>query len=162
MPRSGFGGAVTSPPLACRRSMTPFLLEASANAPCTRTTVGAVESVISSPFEGRTVALVVSPAEEGQQQEKDVEDVEEDRRGEEWRGSDVLRLPQPLKVERGQAREDHEPEDRVDQRAVRDLDEDQHDPEHDQGDQGPEAGASDPRQVAPRRIAKCPEAGDEE
>ena len=44
MPRSGFGGAVTWTPAACRRSMTPFQLEASAKAPWTSTTVsGALE-----------------------------------------------------------------------------------------------------------------------
>src|ERR687890_2162327 len=40
MPRSGFGGAVTWTRSACSRSMTSFQLEASAKAPCTRTTVG--------------------------------------------------------------------------------------------------------------------------
>src|SRR5215210_2285381 len=40
MPRSGFGGAVTWTPSACSRSITSFQLEASAKAPCTRTTVG--------------------------------------------------------------------------------------------------------------------------
>jgi hypothetical protein len=41
IPRSGLAGAVTSTPFVCSRSITPFQLEASANAPCTRTTVGA-------------------------------------------------------------------------------------------------------------------------
>src|SRR5215212_8820367 len=40
MPRSGFGGAVTCTPSAISRSTTPFQPEASAKAPCTRTTVG--------------------------------------------------------------------------------------------------------------------------
>src|ERR671921_1915926 len=49
MPRSGFGGAVTCTPSACSRSITPFQPEASAKAPCTRTTVrGAVAVVVSS------------------------------------------------------------------------------------------------------------------
>jgi hypothetical protein len=39
-PRSGIAGAVTGTPLACTRSITPFQLEPSANAPCTNTTVG--------------------------------------------------------------------------------------------------------------------------
>ena len=43
MPRSGFAGAVTFTPLACSRSMTPFQLEPSANAPCTSTTVGELD-----------------------------------------------------------------------------------------------------------------------
>src|ERR671920_1208845 len=40
IPRSGFAGAVTCTPSACRRSITPFQLDPSAKAPCTRTTVG--------------------------------------------------------------------------------------------------------------------------
>src|SRR5215207_6427439 len=40
MPRRGFGWVVTCVPSACNRSITPFQLEASAKAPCTRTTVG--------------------------------------------------------------------------------------------------------------------------
>src|SRR6187200_352425 len=39
MPRSGFGGATTCTPSFCRRSTTPFQLDASAKAPCTSTTV---------------------------------------------------------------------------------------------------------------------------
>src|SRR6187551_3022736 len=42
IPRSGFAGAVTGTPLACNRVITPFQLDASANAPCTSTTVGFV------------------------------------------------------------------------------------------------------------------------
>ena len=39
MPRSGFAGAMTLTPFACSRSITPFQLDASANAPWTSTTV---------------------------------------------------------------------------------------------------------------------------
>src|SRR5215211_5840867 len=39
MPRNGFAGAATWMRAVCRRSITPFQLEASANAPWTRTTV---------------------------------------------------------------------------------------------------------------------------
>src|SRR3954453_6218161 len=42
MPRSGLGGATTVQPSRWRRSTTPFQLEASAKAPCTRTIVGEV------------------------------------------------------------------------------------------------------------------------
>ena len=58
--------------------------------------------------------------------------------------------------------EDRQPEDRVDQLAVRDLDEDQDDPEDDQRDQRPEAEASDRREVAPGRVARGAESGDEQ
>src|SRR3954447_12915003 len=51
IPRSGFAGALTATPFACRRSITPFQLEASANAPCTNTTVGAVASDMRVPFQ---------------------------------------------------------------------------------------------------------------
>src|SRR3954447_24984178 len=51
IPRSGFAGALTATPFACRRSMTPFQLEASANAPCTNTTVGDVASDMRVPFQ---------------------------------------------------------------------------------------------------------------
>jgi hypothetical protein len=51
---------------------------------------------------------------------------------------------QALEVVGRQACEDHQSEDRVDQRAVGDLDEDRHDAEHDQADQGPEECAGEP------------------
>src|SRR3954452_14616537 len=53
IPRSGFAGAVTGTPLACSRAITPFQLDASANAPWTRTTLaasGVVVSDIRAPF----------------------------------------------------------------------------------------------------------------
>jgi hypothetical protein len=57
MPRSGFAGAVTCSPSACSRFITSFQLEASAKAPCTRTTVGCDPScglmLIASPFPTR-------------------------------------------------------------------------------------------------------------
>src|SRR6476646_214601 len=40
IPRSGLAGAVTWTPFASNRSITPLQLDASANAPCTSTTVG--------------------------------------------------------------------------------------------------------------------------
>src|SRR3954469_21616321 len=51
IPRRGFAGALTATPSACRRSITPFQLEASANAPCTSTTVGDVASDMRVPFQ---------------------------------------------------------------------------------------------------------------
>src|SRR5207247_7936611 len=48
-----FAGAVTATPCACSRSTTPFQQEASANAPCTSTTVG-VDSDIPAPFDQRS------------------------------------------------------------------------------------------------------------
>jgi hypothetical protein len=43
--RNGFGGATTVRPLERRSAITPFQLDASANAPCTRNTVGVVAVV---------------------------------------------------------------------------------------------------------------------
>ena len=60
-------------------------------------------------------------------------------------------LPQPLEVEQGQPGEDHEPGDCVDERAARDLHEDEHDPEHDQRDQRPEEVAGE--RLKSRRVA---------
>src|SRR5829696_7798580 len=58
MPRSGFAGAVTCTPSACSRSTTSFQLEASAKAPCTRTTVrGAAAVVVSSDMRAPCVSL---------------------------------------------------------------------------------------------------------
>jgi hypothetical protein len=67
-----------------------------------------------------------------------------------------------LEVERGQAREDHEPGDRVDQPPVRDPDEDRHDPEQDQRDQRAEADACERGQIASGGVSRRAEAGDEE
>jgi hypothetical protein len=51
---------------------------------------------------------------------------------------------------------------RVDQRAARDIDEDQHDAEHDQRHQCPEKNARERAQVAPGGVAGRAEAGDEQ
>ena len=75
------------------------------------------------PYDG--LRCRAAPAEDREQQQEDVQDVEEDRCREQRRGSDVLRLAQPLEVVHREAREDHEAEDRVDQLTVRDADEDQ-------------------------------------
>jgi hypothetical protein len=43
--------------------------------------------------------LLIVSAEDGQRQEKHIEDVEENRGGEERRGADVLSLAQPLEID---------------------------------------------------------------
>src|SRR3954447_13808561 len=65
IPRSGFAGALTATPFACRRSITPFQLEASANAPCTNTTVGAVASDMRVPFRWEPAGASAERAERG-------------------------------------------------------------------------------------------------
>ena len=104
----------------------------------------------------------ISAAEEGQEQQEDVQDVEEDRRREQRRRPDVLRPSQSLEVDHGEAGEDHEAQDRVDQRAVRDPDEDRDDPEDDQREKREEENPRERGEVSPRRVARCSEAGDEE
>src|SRR5215218_7956577 len=47
-PRSGFAGAITCTPSACSCSITPFQPEASAKAPCTKTTARGAAAVVSS------------------------------------------------------------------------------------------------------------------
>jgi hypothetical protein len=76
--------------------------------------------------------------------------------------SGCLGCGEGLEVERRQARENHQAEDRIDQRTVRDGDEDSNDAEQDQPDQGPEEDAGERREVAARRVAGGPEPGDEQ
>ena len=64
---------------------------------------------------------------------------------------DVAARAQPLEIEDRQPREDHQPGDRIDERAIRDVHEDQHDAEGDQRDQRPEEEARVLRRS--RRIA---------
>ena len=90
----------------------------------------------------------ITVAEERQQQKEDIEDIQEDRRREQGRLPDVSSVPKTLEVVRRQAREDHETDDGVDQRAVRDPDEDRHDSEDDQRDQRPEEGTRNPGEIA--------------
>jgi hypothetical protein len=56
---------------------------------------------------------------------EDVEDVEEDRGRQQRRAVDLVGDAQPLEVVHHQTSEDHQPEDRIDDRAARDRDEDQ-------------------------------------
>src|SRR5918993_1875690 len=106
--------------------------------------------------------LVPAAAEKRQQEKEHVEDVEEDGGREQWGGPEVLAAAKALEVEGRQAREDHQAKDRVDQRAVRDGDEDRNDAEHDQPDQGPEENTGERREVAPGGVAGGPEPGDEQ
>lgn len=127
--------------------MTLLQLDASANAPCTRTTVGlgVVEAPDADIADGITAnnasaritrtsrfitarTLVIAAAEDRQEQQENVEDVKEDRRCKQRRSADVLLLAQPLEVERREAGEDHKSDDRVDERSSRDLHENEHDP----------------------------------
>jgi hypothetical protein len=69
---------------------------------------------------------------------------------------------EPLEIEGRQPGEDHEAGDCVDDRATRNLYEQEHDPEHDQRDQRPEKGTRKRREVPPGRISDSTEAGDEQ
>ena len=101
-------------------------------------------------------------AEERQQQEEDVEDVEEDRGGKQRSCLDLVGATEALEVVHRVAGEDHETEHRIDHIAAGNRDEQQHDPEHDQPEQRKEGDARDLREVASRRVAVGTEAADEE
>ena len=63
---------------------------------------------------------------------------------------------------RGQPGEDHQPDHRVDQVAVRDAHEDQHDAEQDERDERPEAHPGQRGEVPPGGVAGRAEACDEQ
>src|SRR5262245_2161272 len=105
---------------------------------------------------------LLASVEEREQEQEDVENVEEDRGGEQRRSANVLRPPQALEVVQREPGEDHQARDRVDQRGIRNPHEDRDDPEDDQREERPEADAGDPREVAARRVTGRAEAGDEE
>jgi len=100
-------------------------------------------------------------AEEREEKQEHVEYVEEDRRGEEWRGADVVLEPQSLKVVHRETSEDHETSNCVDEFSVRDLDEHEREFEPNEGNQSLEERSRQCRQVTSRRIAGGTGAGDE-
>lgn len=57
------------------------------------------------------VGLSVRAAEDLEEEEEDVEDVQEDRGGQQWGGSDVLGTAQALEVDHRQAGEDDQAQD---------------------------------------------------
>src|SRR5262249_40579971 len=63
--------------------------------------------------------------EDLQEEQEHVQDVQEDRRGQQRRGADLLRTAEALEVDHGEAGEDDQAEHGVDQRAAGDADEDQ-------------------------------------
>src|SRR2546430_1847592 len=81
--------------------------------------------------------LAITAAEDRQEQEEHVENVEKNRSRENRRGSDVLGSAQSLEVERRQTGKDHKADDCVDERTAGDLHKDEHDPEDDQSDERP-------------------------
>lgn len=82
--------------------------------------------------------------------------------GEQGRGVEIGRAPQPLETTMVRPREDQQPENRVDRRAVRDPNEDHYDPERDESHQRPQGHPGEPGQVPPGRIARRPEASDKQ
>ena len=106
-------------------------------------------------------SLILSP-EERQQEQEDVEDVQEDGCREQRGGPEVAAAAKALEVEGGQAGEDHQAKDRVEQRTVGNPDEDRDDAEDDQPDQGPEQDAGQGREVTAGGVAGGPEPGDEQ
>src|SRR5580658_6793977 len=67
----------------------------------------------------------VAVTEYAEEEEEHVEGVEEDRCRDQRSGSRVAGHPQPLEVDNREAGEDQQPDDGVDERAVRDVYEDQ-------------------------------------
>src|SRR5919202_4200613 len=120
--------STTRPPSAARSSGSEF---SQAVAPPSEGMCTSWEIVISI-FD--SVALA---AEQVEQQQEDVEDVEEDARCDDD-GAVGVRPPQPIEVEDRVGAEDPEPGDGVDDVGVGDRDEDRDDPERDQSEQRPE------------------------
>src|SRR3954453_3086402 len=100
-------------------------------------------------------------AEQAQEQQHDVEDVEEDA-GRDRHGLRHVRAPQAPEVEDREAAEDDEAEDRVDDVRARNRHEQRDEAEHDQGEQRPEQGAAPAGEVALGRVAERAQAADEQ
>lgn len=75
--------------------------------------------------------LLASATEQLEEEQKDVEDVEEDARRD-GHGASRVRSAQAVEIKDGEPAENRQPGHRVDQMCVRDRDEDQDDPEHDE------------------------------
>src|SRR4029453_956471 len=87
----------------------------------------------------RLTSRLLAAVEKVEQEQEHVEDVEEDRGGQQRCGANVLRPPQTLEVVHRESGEDYETGDRIDQRAVRDVHEDGDDPEDNEDEERPEA-----------------------
>src|SRR5271165_2561789 len=146
-----------------RRSASVKPLIESPGSPYTRRTPDAfrVATITSATVRGMTTPFtkprssctsLPAAAEQVQQQQEHVEDVEEDARGDRDRARHVG-APQAVEVEDREAAEDHQAEHAVDDVAVRDRHEQRDDPEHDQREQRPEQRARPRGQVATRGVA---------
>ena len=87
------------------------------SAPCLPSTLFGAYRCVTDDFArlrrwGRASVLSI---EDSQEEEKDVQAVKEDRRGKQRSSSQVACRAQPLKIDHGEAREDHETGDRVDE-----------------------------------------------
>jgi thimet oligopeptidase len=106
--------------------------------------------------------LPLPAGEDLQEEQEHVQHVQEDGRGQQWRGGLVGIGAQPLEVEHGEPGEDDQAEHRVSQVGAGDVHEDQHDADHDQHQQRPEARPRERGQVAPGGVAGRAETGDEQ
>src|SRR3954449_10762987 len=107
-----------------------------------------------------SLELVPIAAEQAEQEQKDVEDVEEDARRD-HHGAAGIGPPQPVEVEDRERAEDPEAGDGVDDVAVGDRDEQRDDPERDQRQQRPEQRARPRREVSARGVPVRPAGGHE-
>src|SRR3954451_23846109 len=100
----------------------------------------------------RSPTLVPGAAEQLQEQQEQVEDVEEDSGRDRYRL--VLRgAPQPVEVDQRVAGEDRDAGQRVERARAVDLEQDEDQAEDDQAEQAEEQRSVEVRQVAPRRVA---------
>src|ERR1700754_3586563 len=127
-----------------RRTASVNPLNESPGSPYTRRTPEA--------FRVATMSSLVPAAEEGQEQQEDVEHVEEDRGGDRH-GRGLAGPAQAVEVEDREGAEDPEARDRIDDARVRDGEEDRDDPEDDQGQEGPEEPACPGGEVAAGGVA---------
>src|SRR3954451_3862311 len=97
-------------------------------------------------------SLVPLDAEEIEQEQEDVEDVEEDARSDTY-GAAGICSAQAVEVEDRERTEDPEPGARVDDVAVGNRDEDRDDPKPDEAEQGPEKRARPRGEVSARGVA---------
>lgn len=98
--------------------------------------------------ERRGSVPAAAAAEQGEEEQEHVEDVQEDRRGQQRRRGDVLGPAKALEVHEREPGEDHQAGHAVDDRGVRDVHEDRDHSEDQQRHQGPEAGPGHAGQVA--------------
>ena len=83
----------------------------------------------------------VSPVEDVQKEQENVESIQENGRCQHWGRVDITTRPESLEVEHRQARKDDQTGNRIDECTIRNLNEDQDNAEQDEDEESPETGA---------------------